>query len=150
MSFSSFGYNIASKGDSLRAFEITHSLQNYSFKNLVEKTINENVTVNLGGELQLYFVNPGEQKAPQGSELTPFSTQTERGLEYGLFAGAEFIPFERLKLETGVRLAGYLSLADGQKNIYKEGLPITEDNLIETVETDINSIEKSYIHLSSR
>lgn len=146
ISLSAFGYNIASKGDSLRAFEITHSLQNYSLKNLVEKTINKNVKVNLGGELQLYFVNPGEREIPQSSELTPFSTETERGLEYGLFAGVEFSPFERLKLESGVRLAGYLSLADGQKNIYKEGLPLTEDNLIETVETDVNSIEKHYIY----
>jgi hypothetical protein len=146
LSLSAFGYNIANKKDSLRAFELIHSLQNYSYKNLTEKTISENVKVIMGGEMQLYFVEPGERKIPPNSELTPVFTQTERGLEYGLFAGTEFSPVNGLKLETGIRLAGYLSLADGQKNSYREGLPLTEENLIETVETEINSIEKQYIY----
>jgi hypothetical protein len=102
--------------------------------------------LNLGGELQFYYVNPGERNIPQGSELTPFKTQNERGLEYGIFGGVEFSPVKKLKIESGVRLAGYLSLADGKKNIYTEGLPLTEDNLIETVETDVNSIEKKYFY----
>jgi hypothetical protein len=146
VSLSAFGFNNASKNDTLQAFEIIHTLQNYSYKNISERTINENLKLNLGGELQFYYVNPGEKSIPPGSELTPFKTQNERGLEYGIFGGVEFSPVRKFKIESGVRLAGYLSLADGEKNIYTEGLPLTEDNLIETVKTDVNSIEKKYFY----
>lgn len=146
ISVSAFGYEIGSDADSLRAFDIIHSLQNYSFKNTTEHVRNERVKLSFGGELQLYRVNPGDREVPEGSELTGFTSRIESGVEYGLFAGMELKPIERLKLEGGVRLAGYLSLADGEKNIYQEGLPLTEDNLIEKVETSKNSVEKHYAY----
>ena len=146
VSFSGFGYNIENKADSLRAFELLHTLQNYSAKNFTERKINEKLKLNFGGEFQFYYLNPGERKITESSELTPFTTENERGLEYGFFTGAEFSPANRLKMDAGVRLAGYLAMADGTKNIYAEGLPRTEENLIETIETDVNSIEKHYLY----
>ncbi|NQU52941.1 MAG: carboxypeptidase-like regulatory domain-containing protein [Bacteroidetes bacterium] len=146
LSYSSFGYNISGDTDSLRSFEMIHTLKNISYKNNVEFSLKENLKLNIGGETQLYFINPGERNVPTQSELTPFHTNIERGLEYGIFAGGEFNPFKRLKIDGGIRLAGYFSLADGDKNIYLNGAPRTENNLIETVETDLNSIQKHYIY----
>ncbi len=144
--FSSFGYNISGDSDSLRAFEMIHTLKNIAYKNSVVFNLKQNLKLNVGGEMHLYFINPGERNVPEFSEITPFYTNIERGLEYGIFAGSEFSPVERLKIDGGVRLAGYFSLADGNKNIYLDGAPKTENNLIETVDTDMNSIQKHYIY----
>ncbi|MCY1722772.1 carboxypeptidase-like regulatory domain-containing protein [Prolixibacteraceae bacterium Z1-6] len=146
LSLSAFGYKISSASDSLRAFDILHSLQNYAYKNITEYTVNSNLKFSGGGELQLYLVNPGEREVPDDSDITPFYSKMERGLEYGLFASAEFYPSEKLKVESGIRLAGYFALADGEKNIYAEDLPRSEDNLIETIETKANSIDKHYVY----
>lgn len=147
-SFSSslFGYSIKTSSDSLRAFKTTHSLQNFSFKNHFIHEISLDTKIHFGSELQAYIVNPGKRKTPSSSELSNLTIKKERAIEYGFFTGINFSPFERLKIETGVRLSGYLYLSNGLKNIYKEGLPLTEDNLIETIEQKKNSVQKHYIY----
>jgi hypothetical protein len=62
------------------------------------------------------------------------------------YAGNEFLISDRFKIEAGLRLSGLISLSNGKRYIYADGLPLDVDHFIDTAEVEKNSIEKTYIH----
>ncbi|MDX8340831.1 TonB-dependent receptor [Draconibacterium sp. IB214405] len=143
---SMFGYDISSSQSLSNAYNMTHDVLNAGFKNNNQVSFTQDATLNFGGELNAFFVNPGEKTVPDGSSLTPFESSTEKAMEYALFAGAEFPVTSRLTLETGLRLSGYLSFDDGLRYVYDPNLPMDEENIIDVIEGEENTIKKKYLY----
>jgi hypothetical protein len=141
-----FSYNISSQQEINQSFVMTHDVQNAGLKSFNEYKNYQGFILNFGADVNWYDVNPGNLSAPDGSKIIPFISTIENGMEYGAFTGAEFPVTPRWILEAGVRLSGYLSLANGTRYIYAPDKPITEDNIIDTVADNRYQIKKSYFN----
>lgn len=144
---SSFGYNISSHQNIRRAYKMTHDVLNAGFKNINQMHVTQDVSLNFGGELNAFFINPGERTAGTDSSLViPFESNTEKALEYASFISAEFPVSSRLNVEAGLRFSGFLSFDDGLRYIYSPALPLDEENVIDTVRNENNRIKKKYFY----
>lgn len=143
--YSGFGYSISDESDINMASRLTHSLSHTAMKAKVEYFTIHGLKIEFGGDAILYSVNPGEREAGEFSNVLPVFSEDERAIELGIYAGNEFFISDRLKIEAGLRLSGLLSLGDGKRYVYAPDLPLKVDNIIDTVNTSGNSVEKSYI-----
>jgi hypothetical protein len=144
--YSGFGYKISDEGNINMAYSLTHSLKNLNLKSRFEYFTGQGLTLEFGGDVILYSVNPGEREIGEYSNLRPIHSEVDRSIELGIYAGNEFRISNRLKVEAGLRLSGLLSLSNGKRYIYASDLPLDVDNIIDTVEVQKNSIDKTYIH----
>ncbi|SHJ25682.1 Outer membrane receptor proteins, mostly Fe transport [Tangfeifania diversioriginum] len=144
LSYSNFFYNISGVGLPSLAFEMTHDVAYHGFKNYNEYSNNGRFKTYFGLESVWYKVNPGDITGGRESEINSFYSTSENAVEYGVFAGAEFSVTPLLSLETGIRWSGFLSLEDGERFLYAEGFPLSEENITDTISSAPNSIKKHY------
>ncbi|MBK7713761.1 MAG: TonB-dependent receptor [Bacteroidales bacterium] len=105
-----FNYKISDLSSEDKSFTLTHHLSNYSLINDFEYNTGAGRKYIFGAELNFYTINPGERRAIGDSNVTPVYFANERALEYGVYAGTDFSLSDRLKVETGLRVSGLLSL----------------------------------------
>lgn len=143
--YSDFAYSISDESDINMASTLTHNLSHTAMKANVEYFTSHGLKIEFGGDAILYSVNPGEREVGEFSNVLPIYAEDEHALEFGIYAGNEFYISDRLKIEGGVRLSGLLSLSDGARYVYAEGLPMNLDNIIDTAISSKNSPEKFYM-----
>ncbi len=144
--YSGFGYKISDESNINTAYSLTHSLRNLNLKSQLEYFTGQGLKFEFGGDIIFYSVNPGEREIGDFSNILPIYSEDDRSVEFGVYAGNEFLISNRLKIEAGLRLSGLLSLSNGKRYIYDPDLPLDVDNIIDTAEVQKNSIEKLYFH----
>lgn len=144
--YSGFGYRISSEGNMNTSSRLTHDIGNATLKSNFEYFARQGLTFEFGGDVIFYSVNPGEREVAEFSNIRPINSEKDRAMEFGIFAGNEFLITNRLKVEAGLRLSGLLALNNGQEYVYAPDLPLDADNIIDTVNTARNSIEQLYMH----
>ncbi len=144
--YSGYGYSISDESDINMASRLTHSLRQTNLKSHFEYLTDQGLKFEFGGDVISYSVNPGEREVGEFSNVLPIESMDERAVELGIYAGNEFLITDRLKIETGLRLSGLLSLSNGERYIYAPELPMNVDNIIDTEMIKKNSIEQFYIH----
>jgi hypothetical protein len=144
--YSGFGYKISDESNINMAYSLTHSLRNLNLKSQLEYFTGQGLKFEFGGDVILYSVNPGEREIGEFSNILPIYSENDNSVEFGIYAGNEFLISNRLKIEAGLRFSGLLSLSNGKRYIYASDLPLDADNIIDTAEVQKNSIEKIYFH----
>ena len=146
LTYSNFNYNITNETNINQAFELTHSLEDIGFKSNIEYSPHTDLKFNFGADLDHYSVNPGERLVGVASNITPFSINRERALEFGIYTGSEYSVTNRLRIEGGIRLSGMFTFGNGKRYIYAPGLPYSTDNIIDTLATSMNKVESTYVN----
>jgi len=141
-----YNYEIANKNSMDESFILTHRLTEISMNDDFEYFPESKRKYVFGGEINLYSVNPGERKVMNNSNITPISSLNDRAMEYAIYAGTEFNISDNVRVEGGVRLSGLISLNRGKQYIYANSLPYSADNIIDTIFTNKNRVEKTYLN----
>ncbi|HET8735082.1 MAG TPA: TonB-dependent receptor [Pricia sp.] len=100
---------------------------------------------------KLYSVRPGSI-APEGAEsnIIPLDIATERGLESGLFISDNFKVSDRLLLNIGVRYSMFQALGEASPKVYEQGVPKSEETVVDTLNFGSGETVKSYGGLEPR
>ena len=144
--YSGFSYEISDDSNVNQMFNLTHSVDNFGFKTNFELKPEEKLTLNFGGDLNHYTVNPGERVVGESSNILPIYVDNESALEFGVYAGGEYKLTDKLRVEGGVRLSGMFAYGDGKSYVYAEGMPYDVDNIIDTAFTASNKTEATFIN----
>jgi hypothetical protein len=130
----------------MQSFILSHDLANFALTNDIEYFTNGRMKYDFGAAVNFYSINPGEKKTLGNSNITPVLTSNEHALEYAVYAGSAYSISGRLKMEGGIRLSGLASFDDGKKYVYAANLPYEEENIIDTLISSKNRIEKTYLN----
>jgi len=106
---------------------------------------NESHKFDYGLSGKYYEVFPGliKPKGPQDI-IQPFSIPKEQGLESALFVTDNFKVNDKLLLDVGLRYSFYSALGNSQQRVYQDGLPKSDDTVIDTLSFEKNKFIKTY------
>ncbi|RYD80759.1 MAG: NAD-dependent epimerase/dehydratase family protein, partial [Sphingobacteriales bacterium] len=111
---------------------ILHQL-NYNGKLIFTKMVGSKNRLNFGLDAKLYKVKPGNLKPLSAESLyTPVDIEHEQALESAVFLSDKIDVTKKLSLDLGLRYSFYNYLGPKNVNIYADGLPRNEFNLIRT------------------
>ena len=122
-------------------------VQYYRLKEVLNRQVSDDLTLEAGFAGVLYQVQPGSQE-PFGPEslIVPATLEEERGLELAAFAEAKYEVSPALEISAGLRFANYRFL--GPKTVFSYQNPespredeITGANLLEGTIATYNSLE---------
>lgn len=144
--YSRFGYDISDNGDINSASNLSHDLNHFRLNSHFEQFSRRRLKLEYGADLDLYSVNPGERSVGPFSNVTPITSENDQAVELSLYAGNEFYLTDRLKVEAGLRLSGFLSLNNSSAFLYAPGLPLDAESIVDTVSTQKYSPEQFYFN----
>lgn len=107
--------------------------------------LNNRHSLAFGASSQLFKINPGNLSPWDHSLRIADTLQHEQGLESAVYLSDQFNVSENLSIEGGARLSAYSFLGPQSVNEYAPGLPITTDNLLNTVDYSKGKFIKTYI-----
>ncbi|MEL6810178.1 MAG: TonB-dependent receptor [Bacteroidota bacterium] len=142
---SQYKFDIEFDGQTNTNFDLDYAINETELKAGLRYQPNKLHTIDYGLSSKLYNVDPGSI-APRGDQsiVTAVRIPEERGLESALYVSDLFSPDEKWTFEAGVRLSFFAALGASVQNIYGEGLPITEGNLIDQREFGSNEVIETY------
>ncbi len=153
--YDNYQYNISSGANPVNAYSLGFNVNQENLKAHFNYFINSNHTVEFGVNSILYKLNPGTYK-PLGKEslVVPDKIQPEQALESALYVSDKYKVSSALSIEGGIRYSLFNVLGPGSFNVYPEGVPKTEDNIISSHLYGKNKFIKTYegpeIRLSAR
>ncbi len=151
--FSNYNYQVCEK-DSSKLFEaskIYSSLEYKMFKSNFLFTPNKMHTIEFGGNAFHYSIHPGKIE-PYGDEssIIPLSLNSENALETGLFISDNITFNSRFGIDVGLRYSSFMLIGPGREFVYKEGVPRSDENIVDTLTFSKNKIIKTYNGLEPR
>jgi len=145
ISNSLYRFDIKFDGDTNTDFKQGYNIDETGLKLKLKYFYKDNLKFDYGISSKLYTVDPGSiQPLDSGSIVVPFAIQKERGLESAAFVSAEIGLTKDITLDAGIRYSVFNELGAGTKNIYREGVPRSEESIEETRSFDKNEIIKTY------
>lgn len=113
------------------------SIINYSLKADNFYNLNSNTNLNFGISAIFHQLQPGERVPfdENSSQNEPLIIDTEHGLETGIYADAE-TDVGPLKLNYGLRISNFIALGAAERYRYREGEPISNENIVDTARYD--------------
>lgn len=129
---SQYNYKIESTEEP-GAFVGRSQISDYSVKTNLTYTLNPNNELTFGFGFIYHSLLPGSREPlDQNANTNKIELETEQGLESSIHLGQE-TNIGRLSLHYGIRLSSLHSFGSGTEFRYKEGSPIADSTVIDTV-----------------
>jgi len=145
LNHSQYKFNIIYDAASNNNFDLSFNLNETQLKYKYKHSLSKKHKLDYGFSSKLYTIDPGEIVPLNGESLIEANTiDSERALESAIFISDLFKVNDKLLLNLGLRYSYYMSLGEGTQNVYAEGLPISEETIIETIDYKKNEIIKTY------
>jgi hypothetical protein len=140
-----YDYSIGSDKDSLFAYKMKFDINQFNFKTDFNWYINANHTVDFGVSSIRYLLHPGtyEPNSKQ-SLIVNENMEAEHALESAAYISEKWNITDELSLQAGLRYSVYNFMGPKAVNEYAPGLPITEDNLLQTKTYDKGKFINTY------
>lgn len=140
-----YDYSIGSDKDSLFAYKMKFDINQYNFKSDFNWYINANHTIDFGISSIRYRLNPGTYEPNSKQSLVvKDDMETEHALESAAYISEKWNITNELSLHAGLRYSIYNFLGPKTINEYTPGLPITEDNLLQSKSYGKNKFIHTY------
>ncbi|RZL34250.1 MAG: TonB-dependent receptor, partial [Pedobacter sp.] len=131
--YDGYTYNVESNQKPLESFLLDYGVDQFNGKLIFTKMVGSKNQLNFGLDAKLYKVKPGNLQPLNGESLyTPVDIEPEQALESAVFLSDKIDLSKKLSLDLGVRYSFYNYLGPKNVNIYADGLPRNEFNLIRT------------------
>jgi outer membrane receptor for ferrienterochelin and colicin len=92
--------------------------------------LNEKHRLEFGGGVVWYTLYPGKLTSDEGSSINPDELEPENSRESAVYISDEYSISKRITLYAGLRYSYYSIYGPKTINLYREGLPKNEDNVI--------------------
>lgn len=151
ISNSEYKFNIGYDGDNLNAFDFDYNVNETKlfFKGIYN--LNKKHKISYGVNSTLYNINPGTfQPKDENSSLLYKSVNKEKGLENALFLSDNFTLTDKISLIAGLRFSNFMALGKSTQRVYTDGMPITNQNVVNVKNYDNNEVIKAYNGLEYR
>lgn len=143
--FDHYDYSIGSEKDSLFAYKMKFDINQYNFKTDFNWYINANHSVDYGVSSIRYRLNPGTYGPNSKTSLVvKDDMETEHALESAAYISEKWNITDDLSLQAGLRYSMFNYLGPKAVNEYSPGLPVTEDNIVQTKNYAKNKFIKTY------
>lgn len=143
--FDHYDYSIGSDKDSLFAYKMKFDINQYNFKTDFNWYINANHTVDFGISSIRYRLNPGTYEPNSKTSLVvKDDMEIEHALESAAYISEKWNITDELSLQAGLRYSMFNFLGPKAINEYTPGLPVTEDNIVQTKNYGKNKFIKTY------
>ncbi len=131
--FDQYEYNVTSTKNKINAYKLAFDVTQATFKADFTHLINAKHTLDYGINSIYYKLNPGTYKAAGESSLVKNDiVAAEQALESAIYIGDRFNITPDLSVHGGLRYSIFNYLGPQDVNIYPEGVPKNENNIIET------------------
>ncbi len=133
-------------------FDLTSDIIDRSAKADFTFTPNEKNTINVGAEVRLTEINPGdfELKESEFNEREVFNVESEQSREYSVFFYNTHELTKRLNVSYGLRVNRYQYLGDKTINQYEELFPRNTQNIIGSTEFGEGEVISEYDRFAPR
>ncbi len=140
-----YQYQISSQHLPIAAYQVGFDINQSYFKALFNYNYTNKHSFEYGLSSLYYTLHPGTYQ-PLGTKslVTRDVVATEQALESALFFTDHYTISSALKLDAGIRLAMFNSLGAQNVNVYPDGIPKTEDNILRSVVYGSGKIMKTY------
>ncbi len=142
---SQYKYGINYEARANKDFDFGYELNEYQAKFNFNYKFSKQHKFTYGLSSKLYAIDPGNI-SPIGanSDVTEKSINREKGLESAVYFSDMFEVNDKLLLDIGLRYSFYASLGAATQNVYAEGVPKSENSIIEVKNYDNNEFIKTY------
>ena len=140
-----YDYQVAFNGDSVNAYKLKYSINQYKFNADFSYFLNNKHTLAFGLNSLLYNIHSGTI-SPIGKEslFIRDSLEAEHALESALYVSDHFNVSENLSLDGGIRYSMFNYLGPKHVNTYAPGLPIDLSNVIASNYYPSGKVIKTY------
>lgn len=150
-----YEYNIKSDVNPVNAYKLNFNINQSSLKYDMVYMLNSKHKLNLGLSSVYYKLSPGNFTPFGGKSLvTPDIVPSEQALESAVYVGDQFDVTNNFSINAGIRYSVYNYLGAQSARNYAPNLPITEENLLNTVAYGKNKVIHTYggpeLRLSAR
>ena len=142
---SSYSYNINFDGNPNNSFDFGYKINETEVKFNMHFNASEKHRLTYGVSSKLYNNDPG-YVSPKGNASTVIAVdiEEERALESAIYISDDFTIGENFLLSAGLRYSIYNFLGETSQDIYLEGVPKTDETVIETQQYGENEIAQTY------
>ena len=140
-----YSYNNTSEENVVNAYKMSFDISQINLKSDFTYTANAKHNLDFGISSIFYKLHPGSF-VPVGSAslVSPVVIAPEQALESGVYLGDRYDVNKKLSLSSGVRYSIFNYIGPQITNIYAEGLPRDEGNLIHVSEKGPGNVIKTY------
>ena len=140
-----YNYQINSQKLPLTAYQLSFGIQQNYFKAHFIYNYNNKHNFDFGLNSLYYNLSPGNYE-PLGSNslVVKDIVNKEQAIENALYFTDHYTFNAKLKLDAGIRLTMFSALGPNNINIYPSGVPLTTENIMNTVNYSRGSIIKNY------
>ncbi|MBC5994782.1 TonB-dependent receptor [Pontibacter cellulosilyticus] len=110
----------------------------------------KNHSVDFGGEVSYYEIQPGELVPSGTSNLNPRTLMHDKGYESALYLNDEVKLNEKLSFSLGVRYARFSKIGPSDIYIYAEGKPRDDRSITDTLHVGAGNVVQTYQGLEPR
>lgn len=117
------------------AFILRNGMNNFKIKEDLLISSVSNHMINAGFEINSYFPDD-ETLDPYSNASTtiPYQGARDRGIESALFVNDAINLTDQLSLSVGLRYSYYSQIGPASVNIYRDGVPTSEEDIVDVVE----------------
>ncbi|WP_435353554.1 TonB-dependent receptor [Emticicia sp. SJ17W-69] len=143
--FTNYKYQINSQKLPLSAYSLGFDINQAFFKAHFNYYLSPKHTLDFGLNSLHYQLHPGSY-LPSGNEslVKPDIIATEQAIESALYISDSYTINDALTLDAGIRLSVFNYLGPHDVNTYSEGLPRTENTLVNTISDSKSNVLKTY------
>ncbi len=140
-----YQYNIQSAKNPVDAYKLAFDINQINFKADFNYYLSSKHTFDFGVSTIRYKLHPGSYQ-PLGKEslVVQNIATAEQAQESAIYFADRFNISSRISLNTGIRYSLYNYLGPKAVNIYADGLPKDENNILQTKEYKQGSVIKTY------
>ncbi|MCR9289151.1 MAG: TonB-dependent receptor [Bacteroidetes bacterium] len=131
--YSDYGYSFGVPAGA-EAFDWDANINNYVLKGDFTYFFNPDSKMDFGIESNFYRFHPGRAIGlGEGSIFNEINVQHKRAWENAIYASYEHEPIKNLTLQYGLRFSNFQRLGKEDVFIYENGIPTSEEAIIDTV-----------------
>jgi len=132
-------------------FELESSITNKEVKPTFIFTPNKKHKIEFGADYILYGISPGTRTpTSDSSNMNPLHIQKEQGREMSFFLSDEIVFSPVVSLQLGLRYAVYDYLGPKTVYQYEEGVPLSKETIIDSIQYGENEKIQRYNGLEPR
>jgi hypothetical protein len=129
-----YNYNVTSTKNKVNAYKLAFDVTQYNFKADFTHLVNADHTLDYGFSTIYYKLHPGSFTAAGDASLVANDiVETEQAMESAVYLGDRYNITPDLSLNAGIRYSIYNFLGPQDVNVYADGLPKTEGNIMQTI-----------------
>ena len=142
---SQYKFNIDFDGSINSNFSQNYQIDETELKLRMDYALNDTHALTYGVTGKLYSVLPGEISPQSANDLiTPTVVPKEKGLEGAIFISDDIKVNEKLQLDVGLRYSFFAGLGPSSQRVYQEGVPRSDNTVINTEIFDNNEVFETY------